>query len=65
VWIASVRKPGDDTRALINKGQRFSVIYPFQVRGGVAPGLLFHDGDLVAPVFWLGLDDANGAAIHK
>src|ERR1700693_3109634 len=63
--IAAISEPGDNARALINKGQRFLVIHPFELGGGIATGLLLDGGDLLSPVFGFGFDNADGFLIDE
>ena len=63
--IAAIGKPGNDAGALIDEGQRFLVVNPFELGGGIAAGLLLDCRDLVAQFFGLGLDHADGFFINK
>ena len=58
-------KPRDDARALIDEGQRFLVVHPFELGGRVARRLLLDRRDLVAPFFGFGLDHADCLLINE
>ena len=63
--IASIGEPGNDPRAFINEGKWLLVLYPLELRAGIAGGLFLNRRDLVAPIFRLGFDDPNGLAIDE
>ena len=63
--VAGVSKACDDSGAFVDEGQRLLVADPLELGSSVARRLILHGRDLVAPVLRFGLDDANGAAVHK
>ena len=63
--IAAIGEAGDDAGALVEEGQRLLVVDPLELGGGIAGGLLFDRRDLVAPVLWLGFDDADRLLVHE
>src|ERR1700683_2055831 len=63
--VTPVREPRDDAGALVNERQPFLVLDPLESRAGVAFSLFLSCRDLVAPVFGLRLNNADGAAINE
>ena len=65
IGIAPVREPRDPPGALVDKGQRFGVRDPLELRLGVAFGLQFDRGELGPPTVRFGLDDAYGPTVGE
>ncbi len=60
-----IGKACDHAGAFIDEGQRRAVLYPFEIRSGIALGLVFDRGDFLAPAFGLGLNHAGGLLVHE
>ena len=63
--VASVGETGDHPGAFIHEGQGGAVAQPLEFCGRVTPGLLLNRRDLLAPVFRLGLDHADGFPVDE
>ena len=63
--VAGIGEAGDDASAFVEEWQRLAVADPFELGRGVAFGLFLDLGDLVAKLFLLGLDDADGFFIDE
>ena len=58
--IASVGEAREHAGAFVNEWQGLAIIHPLELGGRVTPGLLLDRRDLLAPIFRLGLDHADG-----
>ena len=63
--VAGVGKAGDDASGFVEEGQRLLVIDPFESGGGVAFGLAFMHGEVLAFGFALGFNDADGFLVDE
>ena len=63
--VAGVGKAGGDAGGFVEEGQRLFVIHPFEPGGGIAFGLRFVHGEVLAFGLALGFDDANGLFIDE
>ena len=65
IGVAPVREPRDLPRTLVEKGQRFGVRNPLQLRLGVTLGLLFDCREPYSPTVRLGLDNSDGPPVGE
>ncbi len=63
--VAGVGKTGDDAGGFVEEGQRLPVVQPLELGGGVAFGLRFVGGQMLALFLALGFDDADGLAVDE
>jgi hypothetical protein len=63
--ITAICEPRNDTRALIDKRQRWLVVDPFERRSRIAGGLFLHSRNFVAPILGFRLDHADRLLINE
>ena len=63
--VPSVGETGEHAGAFVNEGQRFRIVQPLELGRGIACGLLLDRSDIVPPLLWLGLHNADGFLVDE
>jgi len=63
--VTAIREPRHDAGAFVDKGQRFLIVKPFELRRRVPAGLFLDCRDFLAPVFGFGLDHADRLLVDE